>query len=230
MVNANAVTRHYAVLTPEERFRLILAASGRGDEAERGRLVNAGKRITLVTQDHAPYARAFEELALLVFIELLEDAACYLEWLDRADDPLASDDRDEAGEASGGAEGGEVAEGATGGRTHGRQGKPAWARRLELAYAAGFVLRTKAEGWRLYCERMAVPHQLLWEGFPGLDRLRRALEVAAVAAFAAEGFLRWLNEVRREGDKVLVEMPLTAEGVADATEKMFRQLVKCWGG
>jgi len=31
-MNANAVAKHYGILTPEERFRLILAASGRGDE------------------------------------------------------------------------------------------------------------------------------------------------------------------------------------------------------
>lgn len=34
-MNANAVAKHYAILTAEERFRLILAASGRGDAAER---------------------------------------------------------------------------------------------------------------------------------------------------------------------------------------------------
>src|SRR5262249_6555627 len=28
---------------------------------------------------------------------------------------------------------------------------------LEMAQALGYVLRTKAEGWRLFCERMGVP-------------------------------------------------------------------------
>src|SRR5438309_11697627 len=76
-MNANAVAKKYTVLTPEERFRLILAASGRGDEAERDRLANSGEFISLAVRDHQPYSQAFEELARLIFIELLEDAARY---------------------------------------------------------------------------------------------------------------------------------------------------------
>ena len=41
-MNASTVTKHYGLLTPEERFRLILAAGGRGDEAEQDRLVSTG--------------------------------------------------------------------------------------------------------------------------------------------------------------------------------------------
>src|SRR5262245_29894012 len=85
-MNANALARNYARLTPEERFRLILAAGGRGDEAERDRLVNAGERITLSMPDHSPYAHAFDELARLIFIELLETAAGYLDAYHHADD------------------------------------------------------------------------------------------------------------------------------------------------
>jgi hypothetical protein len=76
-MNAKAVARHYGSLTPEERFRLILAASARGDEAERDRLANASGRISLSVPDHSPYAHAFQELALLSFIELLDQAASY---------------------------------------------------------------------------------------------------------------------------------------------------------
>ncbi len=78
-MKAPPLAKNYKCLTPEERFRLILAASGRGDEAERDRLKNAGGRITLSLQDHAPYAQAFGDLALLIFIELLEEAASYQE-------------------------------------------------------------------------------------------------------------------------------------------------------
>jgi hypothetical protein len=65
---------------------LILAASGRGDEAERERLVNAGGRITLSMRDHSPYVHSFNELNLLVFVELLEEAAGYFEAFFRADE------------------------------------------------------------------------------------------------------------------------------------------------
>ena len=90
-MNAKSLVKHYSQLTPVERFRLILAAGARGDEAEQDRLVNAGQRITLAMQDHAPYGDAFSELALLVFIELLEEAARYEEafvWADDAREPV----------------------------------------------------------------------------------------------------------------------------------------------
>src|SRR5262249_45196040 len=73
------VDKNYALLTPADRCRLIIAASGRDDEAERTRLIRTGGHITLSMRDHAPWAHAFNELALLLFIELLEDAAAYLD-------------------------------------------------------------------------------------------------------------------------------------------------------
>jgi hypothetical protein len=95
-MNANAVVKNYGSLTPEERFRLILAASGRGDEAERDRLARAGRRITLSMPDHSPYGHAFQELALLTFVELLEDAARYHDANERSSDALDFFGDDEA--------------------------------------------------------------------------------------------------------------------------------------
>jgi hypothetical protein len=86
MMSASGVAKHYDALTPEERFRLILAAGARGDEAERARLVNTGRQVTLSLQDHAPHAYAFKELSLLTYLELTEDAAGYLDALRRPDD------------------------------------------------------------------------------------------------------------------------------------------------
>lgn len=77
---------------------------------------------------------------------------------------------------------------------------------------------------------MNVPPLLLWEGFPGFNRLQQALALAERAAFVPEGFLRWLNRVRPAGDSELPAVPLTVEGVADATADMFRQRAAWWGG
>ncbi len=99
-----------------------------------------------------------------------------------------------------------------------------------LALAAGFVLRTKAEGWKLFCERLNVPALVLWRLYPGLDRLQRALALAEKAAFTAEGFLRWANAVRPAGKPGWIEVLPTVEGVASATEEMFRQRVAWWRG
>lgn len=218
-MNVNAVARHYDRLTPEERFRLMLAASGRGDDAERDRLANAGARITLSMRDHAPYAHAFDELALLVYVELVDEAARYLDAFERADDgrDLCGIPEDEAEEASEG-EGCDA------------DGRPPWRRYLDLALAAGYVLRTKADGWQRFCQRLNVPPWLLWDGLPGCDRLQRALALTERAAFVPEGFVRWLNAVRPADAPELTAAPLTVDGIAAATETAFRQRAAWWGG
>jgi hypothetical protein len=83
-MHANTMTRHYGALTAEERFRLIAAAGAHGDRAEQDRLVNAGERITCSTPGHTPYAQAFTELDWVIFVELLEAAADYLEGFNEA--------------------------------------------------------------------------------------------------------------------------------------------------
>jgi hypothetical protein len=234
-MNANAIAMSYNSLTPEERFRLVVAAGARGDDTERDRLVSAGGRITLSMPDHCPYAHAFDELAVRFYIELLEEAARYLEALDRADDDrdrCGDDGEGEEGEEAGEAEERESVEGGEPGpesRT-GRRAMSLGERYLNLALAAGFMLRTKAEGWKLFCERLSLPPLLLWEGYPGFDRLRRALALAEKAAFVPEGFLRWMNDVRPAGEPELTAVPLTAEGLADATAKAYREWTAWWGG
>src|SRR5262249_4810288 len=107
--------------------------------------------------------------------------------------------------------------------------RPLWQRFFDMALAAGFVLRTKAEGWKLFCERMTGPPFALWEILPGFDRLQRALKLAERVAFAPTGFLRWLNDIRPAGETKRTEVPLTVEGVAAATEEMFQKRVEWWG-
>jgi hypothetical protein len=238
-MNANAVTKHYSNLTPEERFRLMVAARARGDAAERDRLINSGQRITVSTQDHAPYARAFDELAFLIFIELLEEAARYLEAFVHADDVHAlfgDDDQEEVDEEHAvaeapaaereGSEGNaksKLAQSDSGARSSGE-------RYLDLALAAGFVLRTKVDGWKRFCERLTIPPLAFWEGLPGYDRLQRALKLTENAAFDAEGFVQWLNRIRPAGYPQRTLPPLTVEGMAAAAEKVFRERVERWGG
>lgn len=226
-MNANAVAKRYGCLTPEERFRLILAASGRGDHVEGERLARAGPRLTLSMPDHAPYAEAFQELALLTFIELLEEAAFYQDANARACDALDSCGGAAEGDESDAAEAAELAPGTS--EDEGRK-PPAWERSLRVACAIGYMLRAKGDGWKLFCERMTVPPFLLWEGLPGFDRLQRALALSKEAACGPEGFLRWLNTVRPAGEPKLTEVPLTVEKVARATEEMFRRRVAWWSG
>jgi hypothetical protein len=238
-MNTNPVARHYGSLTPEERFRLIVAAGARGDEAERQRLTNAGRRITLSMPDHAPLGHAFHELALLIFIELLEEAARYLEALDHAEDVAdivgPEDEEEDCGEAEDG--GGNPTEGELDATADSElaedytRDRPAWQRSLDIALAAGFMLRTKADGWMLFCERMSIPPFAGWEGLPGFDRLQRALKVAEQVAFVPEGMVRWLNAIRPQGAaEVTAEGLLSVQGYADGLEKLYRQCVAWWGG
>lgn len=202
MRDADGLSRDYNLLTPEERFRLVLAASGRGDEAERDRLVRAGGKLVLSFPDHAPFAQALLELSYLTFMELLDAAAFFTDVLARAD---GLDDESPTGEAARG-------------------------RRLDLALAAGYVLNAKAAGWALFRERLGVPPMLLWEPLPGCGRLRRVLGLAEGVAFTPEEMLAWLNRPRPEGAPAPERVALTPEAVADANEREFRERARWWGG
>jgi hypothetical protein len=230
-MKAPPLANSYGCLSPEERFRLILAASGRGDEAEGARLAHSGGRITLSMQDHAPYAHAFNDLALLTFIELVDEAARYqaaLTFAHDARDNLGADEAEEeesdeaAEETAAPADEGPLQEDAS--------QEPACFRTLDLALAAGYVLRTKANGWKLFCERLNVPPFLIWEIHPGFDRLQLVLAMTEKAAFVPQGFLVWLNRIRPKGEQELTAVPLTVERVAAANEEAFRHRVEWWGG
>jgi hypothetical protein len=229
-MKAAPLAKNYKCLTPEERFRLILAASGRGDEAERDRLKNASGRITLSMQDHAPYAQAFDDLALLFFIDILEEAARYQECLEFADETRDSIGADETEEESDDAAEERDARADEGPAQEDASEEPVCFRALDIALAAGYMLRTQANGWKLFCERLDIPAFLLWKELPGFDRLQRALALAEKAAFVPEGFLLWLNRVRPKGEPELTAVPLTVEGVADANAEAFRQRVQWLGG
>jgi len=215
----------------EEAVGGSVAAGARGDAAEADRLVNAAGSITLSTSDHAPFARAFDEVATLVFIELVEEAACYHDALAQADDPRDLFGDDEADE-----EEGDEAEEQPDPKADAEPAKddpskrPLWQRSLDLSLAAGYVLRTKADGWKRFCDRLGIPAFAEWKLFPGFDRLQRTLALAEKVVFAPEGFLRWLNDVRPAGEPERTEVPLTVEGLASAAEGLFRQRVKWWGG
>lgn len=225
-MNARDLAAIYLLLTLEERFRLILAAGGRNDSAERERLVRTGQRLTVVMPDHAPYAHAFSEICHQTYVELLANAAAYLDAL-----TFESGGHAEAGSAV--AFAGNEAEQAskTTDQKSGEGGRrSAEGRLIDLALAVGFELRTRAEGWRLFCARLSVPPFLLWQDLPGFERVQRALRLTERAAFDPAGMLSWLNDIRSTETSRLTELSLTAAMLAQATEKAFRQRVQWWAG
>lgn len=233
-MNANAVAKHYASLTPEERWRLMFAAGGRGDEAERERLLRVGQRLNLPMLDHQPYAHAFQDLEQLTYMDLVETAALYFDAFahvrNAACRDQATDMDDEEGESDGD-EASDVSEAQT--TEEDSDEDLAWG----LALANGYLLKTKAEGWKLFCERLNVPPFLCWSHYPGYHRLQRALAFVAGTdsfpgpAFVAEGMVRFFNRIRAAGKpEVTADGLMTAEKIADELEESYRQRSKWWGG
>jgi hypothetical protein len=214
------IAKQYSNLTADERFRLIAASDARGDEHETNRLERAAPRIRPSMPDYAPNMHAFDELALLIFVELLDEAAYYQESLERAEEY-----RDLFGVD---AEGDQIDQASKSGT------RPVWQRFLDIALAAGYQLKTKADGWKAICKRLNVPPFAKPELLLGFKRLSRALaegiDASPGAAVTAEDMLAWLNKLRQPGEPLLTEVPLTVEGVADATEKLFRMNVAYWSG
>lgn len=239
-MNTNPLVRHYGNLSPEERFRLAVAARARGDEAEQGRLLKAGERITLRMADSAPWSHAFNELATVVFIEMLDEAANYddaahrlfdVECFDGEDDPEADDSESESEPIEAQSAGEDTTE------SNGAGERTITDRLSDLYLAQGFLLKAKADGWKLFCERLTVPPFAVWMFLPGFERFRRTLEETEDneyrpgAAFRPEGMLRFLRCIRPESElEPTLDNLISAECTAAELDRRFRQLVEQWGG
>jgi hypothetical protein len=233
-MNTKTLTDLYSQLTPEERFRLLMAADARGDEAERGRLVNDCQRITLSMWAHAPYARAFEELNYVNYIDLLDQAAEFLDAHTRAENALRVGDAKTPKKRKTKATTPNEESAAKDSEDDGVK-SPQWVRSSELVYVIGFFFKLNLAGWKRFCARWNVAPIVLWDrrSYPGLDRLRNtwALANAGLAYSAAADVVRWLNTVRPAGDPELTEANImTAEWIADHHEAQFHALVRVWGG
>jgi hypothetical protein len=158
-----------------------------------------------------------------VFLVLLEEAARYHDAFDQLHcvDPEGDDEVEEE------------LEGEPDAKTNEEDLERDWAvwhRYFDLGLASGYVLRAKADRWKLFCEKLNIPPFLFWEMLPGFDRLQRALALAEKAAFTLEGFLRWMNRIRPRGKPKLTEVALTAEAVAREMQEIYRDRVQWWGG
>ena len=67
-----SLEKHYDVLTPQERFPLILSAVSRGDAEERAKLIHASSKQQWIVCDFVPLARSFEHLCQLYVMRQLE--------------------------------------------------------------------------------------------------------------------------------------------------------------
>lgn len=151
MRSLRAVANKYDVLTPEERLGLIIAAGVRGDDAEQDRLMRAGKVMWIPATDYVPYAHSLLEVSTLTFIDLLEEAARYREAFlrlssideeeDEAEDEEEAEDEDEAFD----------------GQEWEADDLTIEDHLYAFALATGYAFKAKADGWKLFCERLHIP-------------------------------------------------------------------------
>jgi hypothetical protein len=235
-VNTKTLANHYSQLTPEELFRLIMAANARGDETELDRLGNAGPRITVSMLAHLPYARAFGTYSFTTYIELLDEAADYLDEFQHA---LNEDDRVGARKPI-------RRRMRIKGTTPNREelaaenaeddaDKPPLWETMDVVKMIGFLFKSHAVGWKLFCERWNADPWAAWEraDFPGLNRITRTLALIQCGFVfpTTEDALRWMNTIRPIGKPELTEACLpTGEEVADRYDGEFRELVRWLGG
>jgi hypothetical protein len=227
-MNPKARAKHYGELTPKERFSLIPAASDRGDATELDWLTAAASRTGLSMADHTPYTSVVIDLGERIFMELVEEAASYCEAFERAHDILDPYGSSETDEDDGGGKEPPDAESDADPKEGDACAWSVWEQMLDVALMHGFHLRTKADGWELFCQRLNVPPFVLWKRYPGFERLERALTLAEKAAFTRDGFLHWLNTVRPAGEPEATEVRFTPESVADDIAIVFQKLVDQW--
>ena len=84
-MNTNGLAKHYDKLTPRERLSLIVAASARGDEAERDRLARSAPKVGYSVGDFFGRAQAFTEVGVVHLMRLLDLAGLYFRALGLAD-------------------------------------------------------------------------------------------------------------------------------------------------
>jgi hypothetical protein len=246
-VKTGTLTQYYDRLTPEERFRLIVAAGARRDTAEQERLKSAGSRLTLSMRDYAPWSHAFEEVATLAFLEILEAAGAHNDafhrWCDAewtwTDEDGANEDENEVDDANEGIDATNFPESEDKSSTpDGEDVEDPIARRyLDLYLAQGFMLKTKVDGWKLFCGRLSIPPFALWGLLPGFERFRRALdllednEFRVAPAFRPDGMLHWLSKTRPDGEpEPSMEQVISPQRYADELDEYFRERAEWWGG
>jgi hypothetical protein len=211
-MNASSLAKNYSALTAEERFKLIVKANDRGDEAEADQLVNASKRFTFSRWDFVPYSQSFLDLALLSYIEMLHECGLFFIGCERLCDAetFASTEGDEKGE------------------------KSEWTtvdRFRDMYLVQGFILKTKAAGWKLFCERLGFRPFAVWEELPGFDWFQGSLRIVEGTdgrpgeAFSEDDMLGWIKRsIDRKGTLEVVEVKLlTAEAYAGDCEEAFRK-------
>jgi hypothetical protein len=184
-MKADGLAKLYDRLTPRERLPLIVAATARGDEADRARLLASAPASLFRLPDYFGLAEGLRTLALFHVAEMLDLAARF----GHAAGMLAQE-----------------------GDFRGRAGKAERARRLGEARMLAHLLVVNADGWTRFCCEMQLDGDLLLKHLLGYETLTRAEEVARLMAFTPEEATAWAQRADGEsataltGDAVVASM------------------------
>ena len=170
-MNTNALAKLYDRLTPKERLPLLLAASARGDEAERDRLARSAPREGYWVPDYHGLAEGLLLVSLFHLLELLDLASLY--W--QVDGLLTQEEM------------------------LGKEAGQAVRKRFEgLTRIYAYLFIVKLDGWRRFCAEFKVDPEPLMNTLPGYESMKRAEEDARPVAFSHEEATAWMRTGRDE--------------------------------
>jgi hypothetical protein len=167
-MTTDCLARLYDRLTPRERLPLIIAASARGDDADRARLVGSAPTSLFRVPDYYGLADGLRTLAMFHVAEMLDLAARY--W--RGSGMLTQEED-----------------------FRGRAGKAERARWFDAERMLGYLLVVNGDGWKRFCSEMRVDGDLLLKELPGYETLARAEEVGRLMAFTREDAAAWIRKM-----------------------------------
>jgi hypothetical protein len=174
-MNTKALAREYDKLKPRERLPLIVAASLRGDEAERGRLMRSAPTALCMLPDYHGLAEGVERLALMHLLELLDLATMYWHCSDRLDGAAASR----------------------------KSAKGGVAKRGTMVRLLGYLFTVKAGAWKQLCGELQIDAEALLQDLPGYSVAQLTAETARLDAFTPEEAAAWVHDNGKDPGRLL---------------------------
>ncbi len=195
-MNTDALAKLYDRLKPAERLPLIVAASRRGDEAERQRLMQAAPRTAYQVPDHFPLAMALEEAVTFHLLELLQWTGKFWQ-----------------------------AWGLWGWCMHGSRPKEPEkeARMLGLVRMHAYHFTTHVEAWQRFTGELQIEPEALLDFMPGYDTILGTREAVRDLAYTFEEatiFLR-LNGKEVEMPPTVEDVLLSLRGLLQARQAFW---------
>ena len=206
-MNTNPLTRRYKELTARERLQLIIAASARGDDVEREKLLGSAPTICLRAGHHYHLAEALFRAAHCHVAFLSDLAAKYWQWWGLWGWHCL---RDETEKGNGGA-----------GRKRGAA-RTAETRLCNLTRYHAFLFVTHVDGWKKFCDELLIDAEVLLDDMPGWEMAKRTEGKAREDALSRDDALMFLL-----AEAIKTQRP-EAERLDDPTVPTAEELAQEW--